>query len=78
MSLTRKVTRRAKRTYDRVVSRGESRPGADGKPVHVLGTSQAEALAALREMPLPGGPGDEEYRRARNASKRARRERGGR
>lgn len=83
MSFERRVKRRAERAYEQLVESAKKSP--DGKH-HVMST-QVEALAFLRMMPLPPAPpgasdtGDRdevdpvEYRRDRNARKRARRER---
>ena len=86
MSFERKVQRKALQTYDRIVKRGETRVADDGQKVHVLGSSQAEAIAMLRGMPVPPAPpgsGDTDrddidpvaYRVAMNRRKRARRAR---
>lgn len=86
MSFGRKVERKISATYAKIVNKGETREGADGNPVHVLGSSQAEATIALRAMlvpPAPPGAPDTdrddvdpvEYRRTINRRKRERRAR---
>lgn len=75
--------RKARLAYQKLLTSGVK--GPDG--AHVLGTSHVEALAGLREMPLPpAAPGAEDsgdrdrvdpvaYRRERNRRKRERKAR---
>ena len=82
MKFDRSVNRKARQTLKLLTEGGQK---ADG--LHVLGSSQAEALISMRSMlipPAPPGSGDDEerdrvdpveYRREMNARKRARRAR---
>lgn len=87
MSFARRTKRRAVHDYTRMMEGGSKGTGPDGKPTHVLGSSQLEAVAFLRALPIPpaapGSPDSDrdsidpvQYRRDRNARKRARRDRG--
>lgn len=87
MSLARKVARRQAHAFRKLRSGGKRQKGPDGKDTHVLFSSQVEALAVLRAMPIPPAPPGEgdsgirdevdpvAYRREMNAKKRARRAR---
>lgn len=74
MSFARRVARRQALAFAAMtkVARSSTAP-------HRLGSSQEEALAHLRELPVPPSADDTvdeiNYRRARNAGKRARRAR---
>lgn len=80
--------RKARLTYAKVMAGGDTKPGPDGNPIHVLGSSQAEAIAGMRAMlipPAPAGSADDprddlpyaepEYRRTKNRLKANRRSR---
>lgn len=86
MSLARRIHRLTEFRARKLVDGSEKRPAPDnsGKLLFVFGTSQVDALASLRSMPVPPAPPgspdshrDEidplEYRREMNARKRSRR-----
>lgn len=84
MSFDRKIARKTARTYASIIAKGQKVTNEEGNQVHVLGSSHAEAVAALVAMPIPPPPPGSsdtnrddidplDYRRLQNARKRARR-----
>lgn len=88
MSFDRRTTRNARRFLRKMHEGSAKRSDDNGKQIPILGTSQAEAIAAIRLMdipPAPPGSGDMgerdlvdpvAYRKRKNAAKRNRRARG--